>query len=88
MAYSVHLTASPLFLFESPERINNLFESPERINNGIKLATGGTVSKNKDMGEITDNQVSKLFFNKIFLFFSHDITSDKRPSKSCIQADK
>ena len=52
MAYSVHLTASPLFLFESPERINN----------GIKLATSGTVSKNKDMGEITDNQVFNFFF--------------------------
>ena len=72
MAYSVHLTASPLFLFESPERINNLFESPERINNIIKLATGGTVSKNR-YGQESQNMLSPnilpkyIFFVKIFL---------------------
>ena len=73
MAYSVHLTASPLFLFESPERINNLFDSPERINNEIKLATGGTVSKNIDMGENHGTRFNKyisiiFFFNTKYMF--------------------
>ena len=69
MAYSVHLTASPLFLFESPERINNLFDSPERINNPIKLATGGTVSKIIDMGENHRTHFQNIF-QKFFLFLN------------------